>query len=52
MDDEVVVELGMTAGQVQTLQWILKCWLKQYESSESSEHKINALAIYEALEGT
>lgn len=50
-EDNIVVELGMTGSQVETLHWILKCWLNQYEDNESSVHKNNAQAIYNALEG-
>lgn len=49
-EDNIVVELSMTGSQVETLHWILKCWLKQYESNESSRHKVNAQAIYNAIE--
>lgn len=49
-EEDIVVELSMTASQVKTLQWILLCWLGQYEENESSTYKIDAVAIFKALE--
>lgn len=51
ISDEVVVELGMTESQLQSLRWVLICWLGQYESGEGSQLKSDILAIHNALEG-
>jgi len=46
----IVVELSMTASQLRTLRWILICWLGQYEDNEGSIYKVDARAIFDALE--
>lgn len=50
-DEEIVVELCMTASQLKSLRWVLICWLGQYESGEGSQLKSDVLAIHLALEG-
>ena len=49
-EEEIVVELGMTASQLKSLRWVLICWLGQYESGEGSQLKSDVLAIHMALE--
>jgi len=51
MEEDIVVELGMTASQLRTLKWILICWLGKYEDNEGSIYKADAQAIQNALEG-
>ena len=51
MEEDIVVELGMTASQLRTMKWILICWLGQYECNEGSVYKTDARAIFDALEG-
>jgi len=50
-ENDVVVELCMTARQVQTLQWILLCWLGKYEGTEWSVYREDSQAIFDALRG-
>mgnify|MGYP003524898375 CR=1 FL=1 len=50
-EDEIVVELGMTASQFKTLRWVLICWLGQYGTNESSKYKKDVEAMSSALEG-
>jgi hypothetical protein len=50
VEDDIVVELSMNASQLRTLRWILLCWLGQYEENEGSIYKIDARAIFDALE--
>ena len=49
-EDPIVLELGMTKSQLESLRWVLICWLGQYESGEGSQLKSDVLAIHEALE--
>jgi len=49
-EEDVVVELCMTARQVQTLRWVLICWLRQYEDKEWSVYREDSQAIFEALQ--
>jgi len=49
--NDIVVELGLTRGQVESIMWVLVCWLKQYEGSERSTLQQDAQEILEALEG-
>lgn len=51
MEEDIVVELGMTASQLRTLRWVLLCWLGQYEENEGSIYKYDARAIFDALDG-
>ena len=50
MEEPIIVELGLTARQMNSLMWILECWLKQYEDTESSDYKVDALSMLTALE--
>lgn len=51
MEEDIVVELGMTTSQLHTMKWILVCWLGKYNYNESSVYKEDAQAIYNALKG-
>ena len=50
-DEEIVIELGLTASQFKTLRWVLICWLGQYGSNEFSKYKKDVEAMSSALEG-
>lgn len=50
-NNNIVVELSINASQLRTLRWILICWLGRYEDDESSVYKVDAQAIFNALEG-
>ena len=50
-EEDIVVELCMTASQLNSLRWVLICWLGQYEAGEGSQLKSDILAIHTALEG-
>lgn len=48
--ETVVCELALTRPEVQTLQWVLTCWLAQYETNEGSFYKTHAKNLHEVLE--
>ena len=49
-DTEIVIELGLTTSQFETLRWVLICWLGQYGTNEFSKYKDDVEAISAALE--
>lgn len=50
MEEPIVIELGMTARQAATLNWILSCWLKSNKNYDIQEVYDSIAAIQKALE--
>lgn len=50
-EEEIVIELGLTASQFKTLRWVLICWLGQYGANEFSKYKKDVENMSNALEG-
>lgn len=50
-EEEIVIELGLTASQFKTLRWVLICWLGQYGANEFSKYKTDVENMSNALEG-
>jgi len=51
MEDDIVVELGLTAGQAQTLNWVLSVWLHANRHYDITQVENDVRAIQQAVEG-